>query len=63
MLSYLSSSPLASGLSADSLKMSNLLVRVRETSILLLWDSDPGTDAEDSPEEQKVKKLQFLQLV
>lgn len=43
MLSYLSSSPLASGLSSLSLKMSNLLVRTRETS-------DPGSDDEDSPE-------------
>lgn len=54
MLSYLSSSPLASGLSSDSLKISNLLVKVRETSILLVWDrldSDPGSADEDSPVE------------
>lgn len=45
--SYLSSSPLASGLSLESLKMSNLLVSIRETSILLA--SDPGSADEDSP--------------
>ena len=32
MLSYLSSRPLVSGWSLDSLKMSNLLVSVKETS-------------------------------
>lgn len=52
MLSNLNSSPRASGLSSESLKISNLLVRIRETSILL--DSDPGsTDDEDSPEDRR----------
>lgn len=56
MLSYLSSSPRASGLSSESLKISNLLVRVRETSILL--DSDPGSaEVEDSPVEQKTDSV------
>lgn len=45
--SYLSSSPLASGVSMESLKMSNLLVSIRETSVLL--DSDPESADEVSP--------------